>query len=242
MDKDLELFRKREVCSRLRTTRALKFENLPRNRLSAFLLEISKAGIANAEPAGAAFVEETGYGNVEHKTLKKFVCADDVVPCDPADEDGWIVSEDQGEESLRGWPARSSDCCRLFLPQSNVHRDLQGVDRAQGPECHRFQPHPSAREIASAKPLASLGGRGTGRGAKGVISCIKVPPIEGTQELMRTERTALILATGGPAGEAAYSAGAGVRRRPGETSFLRRKDRADLTEGRARHSHGEMLR
>jgi len=56
----------------------LKFENFTEDQVERILLEISKPGIANAESLARIAVEETGYGTVEHKTLKNLFCADDV--------------------------------------------------------------------------------------------------------------------------------------------------------------------
>ncbi len=56
----------------------LKFENFTEEQVERILLEISKAGIANAEPLAKLAAEETGYGTVEHKTLKNLFCAEDV--------------------------------------------------------------------------------------------------------------------------------------------------------------------
>ncbi|PYR84267.1 MAG: hypothetical protein DMG19_17120 [Acidobacteria bacterium] len=46
----------------------MKFENFTEEQVERILLEISKAGIANAEPLAKLAAEETGYGTVEHKT------------------------------------------------------------------------------------------------------------------------------------------------------------------------------
>ena len=56
----------------------LKFENFTEEQVERILLEISKVGIANAEPLAKLAAEETGYGTVEHKTLKNLFCAEDV--------------------------------------------------------------------------------------------------------------------------------------------------------------------
>ena len=52
----------------------MKFENFSEEQVERILLEISKVGIANAEPLARLEVEETGYGTVEHKTLKNLFC------------------------------------------------------------------------------------------------------------------------------------------------------------------------
>src|SRR6266516_1968066 len=56
----------------------LKFENFTEEQVERILLEMSGTAIANAQPLARLAVEETGYGTVEHKTLKNLFCAEDV--------------------------------------------------------------------------------------------------------------------------------------------------------------------
>src|SRR5262249_9421194 len=71
-----------------------------------------------------------------------------------------------------------------------------------------FSPHPSAsRCINETARLIAAAAEGAGA-PKGVIACMKVTTLEGTDALMKHEHTALILATGGSGlVKAAYSAG-----------------------------------
>src|SRR5689334_24199166 len=46
-------------------------------QIERILSEISKTAIANAQTLARMAVEETGYGTVEHKTLKNLFCAED---------------------------------------------------------------------------------------------------------------------------------------------------------------------
>src|SRR5262245_64894040 len=71
-----------------------------------------------------------------------------------------------------------------------------------------FSPHPSAtRCINETSRLLAESAERAGA-PRGVIECMKLPTMEGTQELMRHRLTSLILATGGTGlVRAAYSAG-----------------------------------
>src|SRR6202008_2977167 len=71
-----------------------------------------------------------------------------------------------------------------------------------------FSPHPSAvRCINETSRIMAEAAERAGA-PKGVISCMRTSTMEGTQELMKHERTSLILATGGTGlVKAAYSAG-----------------------------------
>src|SRR5439155_25497112 len=61
-------FKKREILLQVAHDAWLKFENFTEEQVERILLEISKVGIANAEPLAKLAAEETGYGTVEHKT------------------------------------------------------------------------------------------------------------------------------------------------------------------------------
>ena len=53
-----------------------QFEHFTEEQVERILLEISKTGIANAEKLARLAHEETGYGTVEHKTMKNLFCAE----------------------------------------------------------------------------------------------------------------------------------------------------------------------
>src|SRR5207244_9710937 len=73
----------------------LNFENFSEDQVERILAEISKAGIASAEALARMAVEETGYGNVEHKTLKNLFCADNVYRAIRPMKTVGIVNEDK---------------------------------------------------------------------------------------------------------------------------------------------------
>ena len=73
MDKDLESIQ--EARNLLQAAHDAWFENFTEEHVERILLEISKVGIANAEPLAKLAAEETGYGTDEHKTLKNHFCA-----------------------------------------------------------------------------------------------------------------------------------------------------------------------
>ena len=78
MDKDLESVQEARSLLQASHDAWLRFEEFTEDHVEKILLEISKTGIANAEPLARLAVEETGYGTVEHKTLKNLFCADNV--------------------------------------------------------------------------------------------------------------------------------------------------------------------
>jgi len=208
MDKDLESVQEARTLLQAAHEAWTKFEHFTEDQVERILLEMSKVGIANAEPLAKIAVEETGYGTVEHKTLKNLFCADDVYQAIRPMKTVGIVNEDREKKIFE--VASPIGVIAAIIPSTNptsttIYKALIAL---KGRNAIVFSPHPSAvrcinetaRLLAEAAEHASA--------PRGVISCMKAPTMEGTQELMKHARTSLILATGGTGlVRAAYSAG-----------------------------------
>jgi acetaldehyde dehydrogenase (acetylating) len=208
LDKDLESVQ--EARSLLQTAHDawLQFENYSEEQVERILLEISKVGIANAEPLARMAVEETGYGTVEHKTLKNLFCADDVYRAIRPMKTVGIVTDDTEKKVFE--VASPIGVIAAIIPSTNptsttIYKALIAL---KGRNAIVLSPHPSATRCINetARLIANAAERA---GApKGVICCLNSSTMEGTQELMKHSLTALILATGGTGlVRAAYSAG-----------------------------------
>ena len=208
MDKDLQSVQEARSLLKAAHEAWTKFEHFTEEQVERILLEMSKTGIAHAEPLAKIAVEETGYGTVEHKTLKNLFCADDVYRAIRPMKTVGIVNDDKEKKVFE--VASPIGVIAAIIPSTNptsttIYKALIAL---KGRNAIVFSPHPSAARCISdtAKLLADAAER-AGAPA-GVISCMKVPTMEGTQELMKHPLTALILATGGTGlVRAAYSAG-----------------------------------
>ncbi len=208
MDKDLESVQEARNLLQAAHEAFLKFENFTEDQVERILLEISKIGIANAQPLARLAVEETGYGTVEHKTLKNLFCADDVYRAIRPMKTVGIVSEDKEKRIFE--VASPIGVIAAIIPSTNptstaIYKALIAL---KGRNAIVFSPHPSALRCIS-ETIRLLADAAERAGApKGVISCMQIPTLEGTQELMKHDLTSLILATGGTGlVKAAYSAG-----------------------------------
>src|SRR5213594_235724 len=208
MDKDLESIQEARNLLQVAHDACLKFENFTEEQVERILLEISKAGIANAEALARLAVDETGYGTVEHKTLKNLFCADDVYRAIRPMKTVGIVNEDREKKVFE--VASPIGVVAAIIPSTNptstaIYKALISL---KGRNVIVFSPHPSAaRCINETSRLMAEASQRAGA-PQGVISCMKFPTMEGTQELMRHDLTSLILATGGTGlVKAAYSAG-----------------------------------
>src|SRR6476660_7198557 len=208
MDKDLESVQEARSLLQAAHQACTQFEQFTEEQVERILLEMSKVGIANAVPLARMAVEETGYGTVEHKTLKNLFCADDVYRAIRPMKTVGIVSEDKEKKVFE--VASPIGVIAAIIPSTNptsttIYKALIAL---KGRNVIVLSPHPSAVRCITetARLLADAAERA---GApRGVITCMKLPTMEGTQELMKHPLTSLILATGGTGlVRAAYSAG-----------------------------------
>ncbi len=208
MDKDLESIQEARTLLQSAHGAWLKFENFAEEQVERILLEISKAAIANAEALARLAVEETGYGTVEHKTLKNLFCADNVYRAIRPMKTVGVVNEDREKKVLE--VASPIGVVAAVIPSTNptsttIYKALIAL---KGRNVIVFSPHPSAARCINETSRLMADAAERSGAPTGVISCMKLPTMEGTQELMKNELTSLILATGGPGlVKAAYSAG-----------------------------------
>jgi acetaldehyde dehydrogenase (acetylating) len=208
VDKDLQSVQEARSLLNVAHEAWTRFEHYTEDQVERILLDMSRAAIAHAEHLAKMAVEETGYGTVEHKTLKNLFCADDVYRAIRPMKTVGIVNEDKEKKVFE--VASPIGVIAAIIPSTNptsttIYKALIAL---KGRNAIIFSPHPSAARCIyeTAKILADAAER-AGAPA-GVISCMKVPTTEGTQELMKHPQTALILATGGTGlVRAAYSAG-----------------------------------
>jgi len=208
VDKDLESIQEARALLSSAHEAFSQFEHFTEDQIERILLEMSKVGIANAEPLARMAVEETGYGTVEHKILKNLFCADDVYRAIRPMKTVGIVSEDKERKVME--VASPIGVIAAIIPSTNptsttIYKALIAL---KGRNAIVFSPHPSAvRCITETSRLLADAAERAGA-PRGVITCMKIPTMEGTQELMKHSLTSLILATGGTGlVRAAYSAG-----------------------------------
>src|SRR6187399_320973 len=208
MHKDLESIQQARELAEAAHSAFLKFEHFTAEQVEAILKALSETGIAHAAQLAKMAVDETGYGNVEHKTLKNLFCARDVYNAIRPMKTVGIVREDAEKRILE--VASPIGVIAAIIPSTNptsttIYKALIAL---KGRNAIVFSPHPSAAKciLETSRLLADAAERA---GApKGVISCMTNPTLEGTDTLMKHPLTALILATGGSGlVKAAYSAG-----------------------------------
>src|SRR5207245_1136894 len=197
MEKDLESIQEARDLLTVAHNAWLNFENFSEDQVERILAEISRAGIANAEALARLAVEETEYGNVEHKTLKNLFCADNVYRAIRPMKTVGVVNEDREKKVLE--VASPIGVVAAVIPSTNptsttIYKALIAL---KGRNVIVFSPHPSAARCINETSRLMADAAERSGAPTGVISCMKLPTMEGTQELMKTELTSLIRATGG---------------------------------------------
>jgi len=208
MNKDLESIQEARDLAESAFKAFHVFEHFTEEQVERILAEISQAAIAHAEALAKLAVEETGYGTVEHKTLKNLFCARDVYNAIKPMKTVGIVSEDSEKKVFE--VASPIGVIAAIIPSTNptsttIYKALIAL---KGRNTIVFSPHPSATKCISETSRVIAEAAERAGAPPGSISCMRVSTIEGAEALMKHPHTSLILATGGTGlVKAAYSAG-----------------------------------
>ena len=185
-----------------------KYRTYTQEQVDAIVERMAAAARANARRLAEFAVEETGYGNAKDKYIKNLLCSD------------WLPRRMRGMRTigvLRELPEEKiveigvpMGVVAAILPTTNptstaIYKTLVSLKAGNAIV---ISPHPRAHRC-TCDTAAVLYRAAVEAGAPPeIIQCIDHATIEGTNALMRHERTGVILSTGG-AGivKAAYSSG-----------------------------------
>jgi acetaldehyde dehydrogenase (acetylating) len=210
MLEDKDLLSIQEVRTKVDRAHAawLKYRDFTQEQVDAVVERMAAAARASAKRLADLAVEETGYGNAPDKYIKNLLCAD------------WLPRRMRGMKTvgvLREIPEERIveigvpvGVVAAILPTTNptstaIYKTLVSLKAGNSIV---ISPHPRAYrctcETAQVLYRAAL----EAGAPEGIIQCVETATIEGTNALMRHERTGVILSTGG-AGivKAAYSSG-----------------------------------
>ncbi len=210
MLEDKDLLSIQEVRTKVDNAYAawLKYRAFSQERVDAIVERMATAARANARQLAELAVEETGYGNPADKYVKNLLAAD------------WLPRRMRGMKTvglLREIPEEKMaeygvpmGVVAAILPTTNptstaIYKILISLKAGNAIV---ISPHPHAHG-STCRTAALLAQAAVEAGAPaGIIQCVDNATLEATNALMRHERTAVILSTGG-AGivKAAYSSG-----------------------------------
>ncbi|HEY2016194.1 MAG TPA: aldehyde dehydrogenase family protein, partial [Bryobacteraceae bacterium] len=185
-----------------------KYRTYSQERVDAIVERMAAAARANAKQLADMAVEETGYGNAKDKYIKNLLCCD------------WLPRRMRGMKTvgiLRELPEEKIveigvpvGVIAAILPTTNptstaIYKTLVSLKAGNAIV---ISPHPRAHKC-TCRTAAILYQAAVEAGApEDLIQCVDNATIEGTNALMRHERTGVILSTGGHGiVKAAYSSG-----------------------------------
>ena len=202
VDKDLLSIQEARALVRAARAAQAEFSQLGQERIDAVVKAVSEAAAAQAEALGVLAHEETGYGKPQDKKIKNLLASEKVYAAIKDMKTVGILREDTVNRITE--IAVPVGVIAGIIPSTNptstvIYKSLISLKAGNAIV---FTPHPSAKKcIEIIKEALHHCGVSTD-----LVSCISIPTIEGSAELMKIAD--LILATGGPGMvKAAYSSG-----------------------------------
>ncbi|WIF95534.1 acetaldehyde dehydrogenase (acetylating) [Caminicella sporogenes] len=185
-----------------------EFAKFSTELINEIVKQLSMAARAEAENLAKMAVEETGFGIWQDKMTKNIVASEKLYEHIKDMKTIGMINEDKDRKIVEiGTPV---GVIAALIPSTNptstaIYKALIALKSGNA---IIFSPHPRALKC-TLKTVEILKKAAAGMGApEGLISCMSIPTIEGTNELMKHEDVSLILATGGTAMvKAAYSSG-----------------------------------
>lgn len=240
MDKDLQSIHQARTCVETAYESWKQYADASQEKVDSIVKSVAEAGLAAAELLARMAVDETGFGKYEDKILKNKFGSMFVYNAIKDLRTVGILREDHEKGIIE--IATPVGVIAAIIPSTNptsttINKVLISLKSRNGIV---LSPHPSASKcIQETARILAEAARSVGA-PEGLIQCMNVSTNEGTQELMKHRRTALILATGGhglvraaySAGKPAYGVGPGNVPAYIETSADIRKAVKDIFTGK----------
>ena len=207
---DKDLLSVQEVRDLVEKAKAAQQELAQKSQaeVDAIVASIAKAGVRNAERLAQMANEETGFGKVADKVIKNIFGSQMVYEHIKDMKTIGILDRDEANKTYT--IAAPVGVIAGLIPSTNPTSTAfyKSEISIKAVNAIVFSPHPSAlRSISEAikvirQAIAEAGGN------ENLVSCISLPTMQATDNLMKHPDVALILATGGSAMvRAAYSSG-----------------------------------
>lgn len=177
-------------------------------QIDKIIRNMVKAAEDNAVSLAKMAVEETGFGKVEDKVFKNRFASTELYRFIKPMQTIGVIKEDQVNKTME--IAEPVGVLMGIIPSTNptstaIYKAIIAIKARNGIV---FSPHPSALKCTlQASRLMHDAAVAAGAPAN-IIGCISKPSVKATNEMMKCDEVAMIIATGGSAMvKAAYSAG-----------------------------------
>ena len=208
LDKDLQARQEARGLAKRAEEAQQKLAQMPQEKLDAIVENIAKVFYDKALELAELAVRETGFGNVEDKITKNRFASKTVYEAVKDMKTVGVLKADPKEKLWQiGVPV---GVIAAIVPSTNPTSTVcyKAMIALKAGCSIVFSPHPKAIDCTmQAAKIVARAAVDAGAPA-GCVSCLSIPSLDGCRELMGSEQTRLILATGGPGMvRAAYSSG-----------------------------------
>jgi len=197
----------RDLLARAQEARTA-FRTFSQEQVDRIVKAMVDAGFAAADTLGRMAHEETGFGKPEDKKRKNEFATQRVWESIRDLKTVGVVHEDKEKRIIE--IAEPMGVVAALIPSTNPTSTVmfKAIIAVKGRNGFVASPHPRAvKSTQEAARVVAAAAESAGA-PKGLINCMSIPTLEGTNELMRNKLTAVILATGSnPMVRAAYSSG-----------------------------------
>lgn len=208
IDRDLRSVQEARDLARLGKIAANQLADYTEEQINKILCNMVRVAKENAVSLAKMAVEETGFGKVEDKTYKNHMASVMLYDSIKDMKTIGVIKEDVHQQVID--IAEPMGLLMGIVPSTNptstaIFKSIIAIKSRNGIV---FSPHPSALKC-TLKAVSLMHDAAVEAGAPAnIISSISTPTIQATNELMKHNDIAMIIATGGPGMvKAAYSAG-----------------------------------
>ena len=208
LDKDLQARQEARRLAILAQQAQEVLAKMSQQQLDKIVEAVARAFSSAATELAALAVRETGFGNVEDKTVKNEFASKTVLSAIRDMKTVGVLKEHPGEKLWEvGVPV---GVIAGIIPSTNPTSTVcyKAMIALKAGNAIVFSPHPKAI-LCTLRATEIVARAAEDAGApKGSVSCLGIASMAGCQELMTVPQVRLILATGGPGMvKAAYSSG-----------------------------------
>ncbi len=207
-DKDLQSIQEARNLAAQAKEAQLEFKHFNQEQVDRIIKAMAEAGFNEAEKLARLAHEETGFGKVSDKILKNQFATRDVYESIKNLRTVGIIDVQRNGKIIK--IAEPMGVVAALIPSTNptstaMFKALISLKCRNGIVA---SPHPKAINC-TIEALKILSNAAEKAGApKGLIQCMTIPTLEGTEALMKDKNISIILATGStPMVQAAYSSG-----------------------------------
>lgn len=208
VDFDLRSVQEARDLARLGDKAGKELSYFTEEQIDKILRNMVKVAKENAVSLAKLAVEETGFGKVKDKTYKNYMASSLLYNEIKDMKTIGIINEDEQKKIIE--VAEPMGLLLGIVPSTNPTSTVifKSLISLKSRNAIVFSPHPSALNC-TLKAVELMNNAAVEAGApKNVISCVSLPSLEATNELMKAKEVKMIIATGGPSMvKASYSAG-----------------------------------